>query len=91
MKIRLDKEQANININFSITNDKAMHFINYMASITKNLTIDINLVNKKLEIKIYRMLIVILSSNTQNKVLLMAMIFEKNCVEVDVRFASLHS
>ena len=45
MKIRLDKEQANININF--TNDKAMHFINYMASITKNLTIDINLVNKK--------------------------------------------
>ena len=47
MKIRLDKEQGNININFSITNDKAMHFINYMASITKNLTIDINLVNKK--------------------------------------------
>ena len=48
MKIRLDKEQANININLSITNDKAMHFINYMASITKNLTIDINLVNKKI-------------------------------------------
>ena len=49
MKIRLDKEQANININFA--NDKAMHFINYMATITKNFTIDINLVNKKMEIK----------------------------------------
>ena len=47
MKIRIDKDQANININFSITNNKAMHFINYMASITKNFTIDINLVNKK--------------------------------------------
>ena len=52
MKIRLDKEQANINIIFlqTITNDNAIHFIyivNYMASITKSLTIDINLENKK--------------------------------------------
>ena len=48
MKIRLDKEQANINIIFlQITNDNALHFIKFMASITKNLTIDINLVNKK--------------------------------------------
>ena len=51
MKIRLDKEQANINIIcLQITNDNAIHFIyivNYMASITKSLTIDTNLENKK--------------------------------------------
>ena len=46
MKIRLDKEQANNNKK-NFTNDSAMYFIKYMASITKSLTIDINLENKK--------------------------------------------